>query len=55
MSESIWERYGPYPKGTGKKRNRMKEGWFLRRTYEWLKWKIIDLNGISFHLPCLEY
>jgi len=54
MSENIRERYGPYPKKKEKKRNRMKEGRFLKKTYEWVKWKIADSGGFSFHRPCLD-
>ncbi|GEM_PF-700801 len=53
--KDIRERYGPYPKRKAKSRLPLKEGRFLKRSYEWLKWKIIDLKGISFHLPCLEH
>ncbi|MDI7259023.1 MAG: hypothetical protein QME90_03770 [Thermodesulfobacteriota bacterium] len=54
MVGSIWERYGPYPKKKGKKRTRMREGRSLNRSYDWLKWKIVNLGDFSFHLPCLE-
>jgi hypothetical protein len=54
MSMGIQDRYGPYPKAKEKKRIRLKEDQFLKRSYEWLKWKMIDLGGFSFHIPCLE-
>ena len=55
MSESIKGRYGPYPKKRGKKRVRSKEGIFLKKTYEWLKWKNENIGHFSFHHPCLEH
>ncbi|MDI6763091.1 MAG: hypothetical protein QME83_08670 [Thermodesulfobacteriota bacterium] len=55
MKEHIWERYGPYPEKKEKKRNRYKEGPFLKQTYEWLKWKMVVTGGFSFHCPCLEH
>jgi hypothetical protein len=55
MFRSIWDRYGPYPKEKEKKRIRFKEGQFSKRSYEWLKWKIVDFGGFSFHLPCLVH
>jgi len=54
MSESINERYGPYSKKKEKKPVRFKEGPFLKRTYEWLKWKITSIGGFDYHTPCLE-
>jgi len=54
MSENIHERYGPYPKKRAKKKNRMKEGGFFKKTYEWVKWKMADSGKFSFHRPCLE-
>jgi hypothetical protein len=32
----------------------MKDGRLLKRSYEWVKWKIADVGGSSFHRPCLE-
>lgn len=55
MSESIWERYGPYPKKKEKKRIKVKEGKFLKRTYDWLKWKVDHVGDLSFRRPCLEH
>jgi hypothetical protein len=55
MSESIYGRYGSYLKKKEKKRIRFKEGRFLKRSYEWLKWKVADSGGVSFHRPCLEH
>jgi hypothetical protein len=54
MSDGMKERYGPYPKKKEKKHIRVKEERFLRRTYDWLKWKIADNRGVSFHHPCLD-
>jgi len=54
MSESLKERYTSYPKKKEKKRVRSKEGPFLKRSFEWLKWKLIQGGDFSFHKPCLE-
>jgi len=54
MVESFKERYAPYSKRKEKKRIRFKEGRFLQRTYEWLKWKITNIGGFAYHTPCLE-
>ncbi len=48
------KRYGPYPKKRNNRPARSKEGRFLERTYEWLKWKLIQIGDYSFHKPCLE-
>ncbi len=48
------KRYGPHPKKKNDKPARSKEGRFLERTYEWLKWKLIQIGDFSFHKPCLE-
>ena len=48
-------RYGPYPKKKEKKRTHFKEGRFLKRSYDWLKWKITDLGDFSFRHPCLNH
>ena len=53
-TENIRERYGPYSKKRERKRPRTKEGRFLKKTYEWLKWKTADIGRFSFHRPCLE-
>lgn len=55
MSVNIWDRYGTYPKKKGKKRIRIKEGQFLKRSYEWLKWEIANSGDISFRHPSLEH
>ena len=49
------ERYGPYPKKRRKKQVKSQEGRLVKRSYEWLKWKIFDQGGFSFRLPCLEH
>ena len=54
MSDTIMERYRPYPKKKGEKPVRFKEGAFLKRTYEWLKWRITNIGGFKYHTPCLE-
>lgn len=55
MSENIHERYGPYPKKKGKKKIRTNGGPFLKRTFEWLKWKVDRVGGMSIYRPCLEH
>jgi len=55
MATGIQNRYGPYPKTKERKRIQLKESQFLKRSFEWLKWKIISLGGFSFHMPCLEH
>ena len=47
-------RYGPYSKKREKKRIH-KEGSFLKKSYDWLKWKITELGDFSYRLPCLEH
>jgi hypothetical protein len=49
------ERYGVYPKKKGKKKAHLKEGKFLKRSTDWLKWKVADLGDYSFHRPCLDH
>ena len=55
MSENIHERYGPYPKKKEKKRIRSKEERLLKRSFEWLKWKIDKVGEMTIHHPCLEH
>ncbi|MGQ9510089.1 MAG: hypothetical protein ACUVTN_11955 [Thermodesulfobacteriota bacterium] len=55
MSENLNERYGPYSKKKEKRRVPKNEGKFLKRTYEWLKWRIERIGGISIYSPCLEH
>jgi hypothetical protein len=55
MKENIWERYGPYPKKKAKKRIRMKEGGFLKRSHNWLKWRVDKTGGVMIYHPCLEH
>lgn len=55
MSIRVRDRYGPYPKAKEKKRIGLTESQFLKKSYEWLKWKMIDSGGFSFHIPCLEH
>jgi hypothetical protein len=55
MSENMKERYTTYPKKKEKKQARLKEGDFLRGSFEWLKWKLIHTGNLSFHKPCLEH
>ncbi len=55
MSTSLKEPYGHYhPKKKGKRPVRMKEEKLLKRSYEWLKWKVVQIGDFSFHKPCLE-
>jgi hypothetical protein len=43
MSVSIREQYKPYSRKKEKKGGRFKEGQFLKRTYEWLRWKLVQI------------
>jgi len=54
MSEKVRERYSAYQKKKGRKTVSPKEGQFLKQTFEWLKWKVIQIGDYSFHKPCLE-
>jgi hypothetical protein len=54
MPENVKERYSTYPRKKEKKPVRPKEGEFLKRSFEWLKWKVIQIGDYSFHKPCLE-
>jgi len=49
------DRYGPYPKEKGKKKVRSEEGRFLKKSFEWLKWKIDKVGGLHIHHPCMEH
>lgn len=55
MKESIWERYGPYPKKKEKKRVLMKEGNFLKKNFSWFTWKAEKIGGATFYHPCLQH
>jgi len=54
MSESLWERYGPYSRKKKKKRGRLKEG-FSKGNTDWFKWQIAVVGGSSFYHPRLEH
>jgi hypothetical protein len=54
MSIRIREQYTPNPRKKAKKGGPLKEGQFLKRTYEWLKWRLVQTGDVSFHKPCLE-
>ncbi len=49
------DRYGPYPKEKVKKKVPSKEGKFLRKSYEWLKWRMDRIGGFKILHPCLEH
>jgi hypothetical protein len=49
------DRYGPYPKKKEKKQISQKERRILQRSYEWLKWEVLERGGIIFHIPCSEH
>ncbi len=49
------DRYGPYPKEKERKKDRPKEGPLLKRSYDWLKWKMEKIGGFYIHHPCLEH
>jgi len=55
MKENIWERYGPYPKKKEKKRGRMKEGNFLKKSFNWLQWRADRVSGVMIYHPCLQH
>ena len=44
--KDLKDRYGPYPKKKGKRGNRFKEEHFLKRSFDWLKWKVTDLSSV---------
>lgn len=46
-------RYSTYPKKRKKPVSR-KEGSFQKRSYDWLKWQLIQIKNVSFYKPCLE-
>jgi hypothetical protein len=54
LSGMFENRYGPYPKKKEKGRVRVKEGGFLEKSFEWLKWTLIQIGDFSFHKPCLQ-
>jgi len=54
LSDTVRERYRPYPTKKEKKGIGFEEGQFLKRTYEWLKWKLIQRGDSWFHKPYLE-
>ena len=55
MKDNLRERYGPYPKKKEKKRIRTKESSFLKRSYDWLKWRPEKIGGMIIYHPCLEH
>ncbi|NWF94090.1 MAG: hypothetical protein HXY46_14410 [Syntrophaceae bacterium] len=56
MLTNEWNhRYGPYSRKKGKKRSHLREEKFLKRSYDWLKWKITESGDFSFRRPCLEH
>jgi hypothetical protein len=44
----------PSSRKKGKKPVRSKETAFLKKTYEWIKWKITNNGDLTYHTPCLE-
>lgn len=55
MKDTLRERYGPYPKKKEKKRIRTGESNFLKRSYNWLKWRAEKIGGVTIYHPCLEH
>ena len=49
MLSGVKDRYGPYPKKREMRRFRLKERRI--RNEGWLKWKRLDLGGLSFYVP----
>lgn len=47
-------RYSTYPKKKEKKQVLRQEGSFRKRSFEWLKWQLIQIKDFSFYKPCLE-
>ena len=54
MSENFTDRYSAYQKKKGEKTVWPKEGQFLKQSFEWLKWKVIQIGDDLFYKPCLE-
>ena len=54
MSDTVVERRRPNTKKKGKKPVRVKEAAFLKKTYEWLRWRITNTGDFTYHTPCLE-
>jgi len=46
--------YGPYPKKKERRHVRVREGGFLEKSFEWLKWKLIQIGDFSFYMPYLQ-
>lgn len=55
MKDTLRERYGPHPKKKEKKRIQTKESLFLKRSYNWLKWRSEKIGGMIIYHPCLEH
>jgi len=55
MKDNLRERYGPHPKKKERKKSPMKEGNFLQRSFDWLKWRLDQTGGAKIHHPCLEH
>ncbi|MDP2969620.1 MAG: hypothetical protein Q8P64_10520, partial [Deltaproteobacteria bacterium] len=55
MKDTLRERYGPHPKKKEKKRIQTKESSFLKRSYNWLKWRSDKIGGMIIYHPCLEH
>jgi hypothetical protein len=48
------KRYSIHPEKKKKKRVPLIEDHFLKRSFEWLKWRLIEAGDFNFHKPCLE-
>lgn len=55
MKDNLRERYEPYPKKKENKRIRTTESSFLKRSYNWLKWRSEKIGGMIIYRPCLEH
>ncbi len=54
MPDGVRKRYSIYSKKKEKKRAATRDERFLKKSFEWLKWKLIRIGDINFHKPCLE-
>jgi hypothetical protein len=55
MKDSLKERYGPYPKKKERKKIRKDESSFLKKSYNWLKWRSDKIGEITIYHPCLQH
>ena len=54
MMGNVENRHRVPPKKKEKKQTRLQETRFLKKSCEWLKWRVPDRERFLFWIPCLE-